>query len=39
VGKEAEDEVDGRTSSDSNLEYMKLHGSSEGMEDLPLIVI
>jgi hypothetical protein len=33
VGKEAEDEADGQANSESNLEYIKLNGSCEGMGD------
>ena len=32
VGKEAEDEHDGPTDSETSVEYVKLHGSSEGMK-------
>jgi hypothetical protein len=33
VGKEAEDEPDGQAKSESSLEYVKLYGSCEGMEE------
>jgi len=32
VGKEAEDEPDGHTNSQSSLEYVQLYGSCEGMK-------
>jgi hypothetical protein len=39
VGKEAGDELDGQTNSESNLEYAKLYSSSEGMEGLPSLLL
>jgi hypothetical protein len=35
VGKEAGDELDAQTNSESSLEYVKMYSSSEGIESLP----
>jgi len=39
VGKEAEDEPDGQTNSQSSLEYVKLYGSCEGMKESILYLL
>jgi len=39
VGKEAEDEPDGQTNSESSLEYVKLYGSCEGTKEFILSLL
>ena len=39
MGKEAEDEPDGQTNSESSLEYVKLYGSCEGTKEFILSLL